>query len=213
MHITLRRKQSLCRKQPLRSSGGLTARRPARAWLGMGNEWREIPSWYPLCWGTLLQQGGELGDVLAAGMCSLTGDACGYLRASPPAPTQPRPAAIPAALSGFSHFSFPNSSQHPVFSSTTEQTFARSCLCRLPVCLPTFHDSSLYPHIMPFCICTTQHLLMMSFVPISLPICSISPTFSAALRIGSTFLSPEQLSISSRFCRVTVISHFPDNGF
>lgn len=43
--------------------------------------------------------------------------------------------------------------------------------------------------------------------------CSISATFSAVLNIGSTFPSPEQLSISGRFCHVTIIPCFPDDGF
>lgn len=43
--------------------------------------------------------------------------------------------------------------------------------------------------------------------------CSVSATVSAVLHIDSTFPSPEQLSISGRFCHVTIISYFPDNGF
>lgn len=113
----------------------------------------------------------------------------------------------------FVYFSFPNSSRHPIVSLIIEWIFARSCLHRLPARLPTFHGSSLYPRLMPFRICTTRHLSTMNFVPISLPICSISSTFSAAFRIGSTFPSPEQLSISGRFCRVTTHPHFPGNGF
>lgn len=43
--------------------------------------------------------------------------------------------------------------------------------------------------------------------------CSISATFPAVPHTGSTFPSPEQLSISGRFCHVTIIPYFPDNGF
>lgn len=89
-----------------------------------------------------------------------------------------------------------------------------SCLCRLPDRLPALPGSSLYPQVMPFHICTTQHLLMMNLVPISLPIYLLHITHifcSSSHR--STFSSPEQLGISGRFCHVTIHPHFPDNGF
>lgn len=63
---------------------------------------------------------------------------------------------------------------------------------------------------MPFYICTTQHLQVINFVPILLPTAPYQPHFP---HTGSTFPSPEQLSISGRFCHVTIIPYFPDNGF
>lgn len=42
---------------------------------------------------------------------------------------------------------------------------------------------------------------------------SVSAIFSAVLHISSPFPSPKQLSISGRFCRVTIIPHFPQNVF
>lgn len=142
----------------------------------------------------------ELREVLTAGMCSLAGDACGYPRASPPAPAQPRPAAIPAALSGFSHLvifpplTVPDTplSLCPPSGHLQGAAYAASQITCLPSTAP-------YPRVMPFHICTTQHLSTMNFVPILLPIiCSILSTSSAACHISSTRPSPEQLSISGR---------------
>lgn len=117
--------------------------------LGTGSKQREIPPRSLLCWGALLQQGEEPGDM----------------------PTG-------------------------------------SCLHRLPGRLPALRGSALYPQVMPCRICTTQHLSKMNLVPVSLPFCSVSPTFSAALHTGSTLPSPEQLSISGGFCCVTIHPYF-----
>lgn len=71
-------------------------------------------------------------------------------------------------------------------------------------------------------LCTLGYVLLHLHYPAStsdefcshfITYCSISATFSAVLHIGSTFPSPEQLSISGRFCHVSIILFFPDNGF